>query len=874
MDTKQIRATLDRVFNEEKARIVFWNDPEKEFLTLFQGQLFSPIDGVEVIQLDQISALEAKIKIERDDPEGRYLLYTPSEEPEYEDDWLLDVRLYSRSFRADRASIILDELGLTHQSLRSYLSKRRKFFDNKERVQKLKQLVEADDNELDLDRKMLAVVTKTDQSELFNIVRALFHAIAEADEIDLEVVPPAWDQIEKFELDEPFWGMVKTQFGYEEETPNLRNLLIRLMLADYAHRLDDDLPTSLQQLQLSRSGTHNAVVCLAQWRDSGSKGRSYDLLAAEASAILHIPDILRGIEMEKLLEVTTFLDVEKAIVKGLLERVTSTAETIDAASIRAIATRRQAGHWVSSISVPESHRKARHAVYEALAVAAEFFDLRNRHHDGFHFDDAAAMYRGYEEELYKFDQMYRLFCEHAAVAGAQGWDVLKPLREEVEACYCNWYLTQISLAWGKFVSSGLLDEWQIDQIPNEYLFFRKRVKPHLDKGEKRRAFVVISDAFRYEIAQELTHLLNGKYRFKAELSSQLSVLPSYTALGMASLLPHGKLEYTQKGDVLVDGKPTASLEHRNDILGGVAGIAVKADRLVDMKKEEGRAFISGKRVVYIYHDEIDSRGEKASTERDTFEACRKTVCELADLVNYIINNLNGNHVLLTADHGFLFTETAPDEADKSKLTDKPSGTVKAKKRYLLGHNLPDYDDAWRGKTSVTAHAEGDMEFWIPKGANRFHFTGGARFIHGGAMLQEVVVPVITVKHMKSKQSREKTATKYVTVQVLGAKHKITAQKHRFTLIQMEPVSERSKAITLKVAVYEGAEAVTSIESVTFDSKSGSLDDRQKQVIFTLQDRQYDKKTPYRLVLRDADTGIEQQSVDVIIDRAISDDFDF
>jgi len=721
---------------------------------------------------------------------------------------------------------------------------------------------------------MLAVVTKADQPELFNIVRTLFHAITEGDELDLEVVPPAWDQIEKFELDEPFWSMVKTQFGYEEESPSLRNLLIRLMLADYANHLDAELPTSLQHLQLSRSGTRNAVVCLAQWRDSGSKGVSYDLLASEAAAILHIPDYLHQIELEKLLDVKTFLDVEKAIVKGLLERVKSTADTIDAESIRNIATRRQAGHWVSSVSIPESQRKARHAVYEALAVAAEFFDLRNKHQEGFDFDDAVAMYHAYEEELYKFDQKYRLFCENADVAGSQGWDVLKSLREEVEACYCNWYLTQVGLSWGKFVSSGLLEKWQIDNVPNEHQFFQKHVKPQLDESERRRVFVVISDAFRYEIAQELTHLLNGTYRFKAELSSQLSVLPSYTSLGMASLLPHEKLEYTQKGDVLVDGKPTASLDQRNDILSGVGGMAVKADELMDMKKEEGREFISGKRVVYIYHDEIDSRGEKASTEGDTFEACRKTVGKLAKLVSYIIDYLNGNHVLLTADHGFLFTETAPDETDKSKLDDKPSGTVKAKKRYLLGHNLPDNDDAWHGKTSVTAKAEGGMEFWIPKGANRFHFTGGARFIHGGAMLQEVMVPVITVKHLKDKGTREKTKIKYVTVQVLGTKHKITAQKHRFTLIQMEPVSERSKAVTLKVAVYEGDEPVTSIESVTFDSTSSSIDDRQKQVILTLQDRQYDKKTPYRLVLRDAHTGVEQQSVDVIIDRAISDDFDF
>ena len=129
---------------------------------------------------------------------------------------------------------------------------------------------------------------------------------------------------------------------------------------------------------------------------------------------------------------------------------------------------------------------------------------------------------------------------------------------------------------------------------------------------------------------------------------------------------------------------------------------------------------------------------------------RKAINELSELVRYIVNNLNGNYVVITADHGFLFTETPPAETDKSKLEDKPAGTVIAKKRYLLGHNLPDVDEAWHGQTEVTAKAEGDMEFWIPKAANRFHFTGSARFIHGGAMLQEIVVPVVTVRHVKGK----------------------------------------------------------------------------------------------------------------------------
>jgi hypothetical protein len=89
---------------------------------------------------------------------------------------------------------------------------------------------------------------------------------------------------------------------------------------------------------------------------------------------------------------------------------------------------------------------------------------------------------------------------------------------------------------------------------------------------------------------------------------------------------------------------------------------------------------------------------------------------------------------------------------------------------------------------------------------------------------------------------------------------------------MEAVSERVKPVTLRVAVYDGEEPVTDIQTVKFDSTSGNLDDRKKWISLVLKDRQYDKKIRYRLVLHDVETGIEQQSVEVIIDRAFTDDF--
>ena len=871
-DQKQIEAALERLFQEE-GRIVFWNDPEREFQNTVP---FLKLDGVTTLRLDMLGALETKIRIERDEPTGKFLLYSPTEEPDYLDDWLLDVRLYSRSFRADRASILMQDLGLVNQSLRSHLADRRKFFDAKERLQAMKALVATDDIAADLDRKMIAVVVKADQPELFNLVRTVFHAWAEPGrEVDLDIPPEVWVQVEKFELDIPFWQMVNSAFGYTEEDPSLKNFLLRLVLTDFAHHLKGEVAQALRPLLLPRSGWPNAVVCLAQWRDSNSKGSSYDRLSAEVEEALKIDDHLPNAELEALLDVMTFFGVEKRVAWSLKERVQTTAGTINAEDVRAIATRRQAGHWASdtvvgSASVP---RKQLHAVYDALMAAADFFTLRNLHRSGFGHPDAASMYRAYADDLFRFDQLYRHFWEAADLAQTTNWDALKSLRDDVEKCYVHWYLPALVLSWGKFIEppGGLLQKWRLDGVPNQQDFYERNVQPWMAEGDNRRAFVIISDAFRYEAAHELAAELNGKYRFQAQLSSQLGVLPSYTALGMASLLPHRSLAYKAgSSDVLVDGKSSVAGE-RDGILRGVTGMACKADELMAKKKEEGREFIKDKRVIYIYHDRVDAIGDDSKTEAHTFLAVRQAIDELAALVGHIVNNLNGHHIVVTADHGFLFTETSPGEPDKSKLGDQPKSTVLAKKRYLLGRQLPDHALAWHGKTGVTAGATGDMEFWLPKGANRFHFVGGSRFVHGGAMPQEIVVPVLTVRHARGKSAQE-TKTKQVAVQVLGNNHRITTTKHRFQLIQMDAVSERVKAIKLKVAVYEGDETVSNTETVTFDSASTNIEDRKKWINLVLQDRKYSKKTAYRLVLRDAETSMEHQSVEVIIDKAFTDDF--
>lgn len=88
-----------------------------------------------------------------------------------------------------------------------------------------------------------------------------------------------------------------------------------------------------------------------------------------------------------------------------------------------------------------------------------------------------------------------------------------------------------------------MQAWQIPGVPRQQNFFNEVVKPQFQNPQIKRVFVIISDALRYEVAEELGNQINTEKRFTAELRSQLGVLPSYTQLGMAALLPHEQLCY-------------------------------------------------------------------------------------------------------------------------------------------------------------------------------------------------------------------------------------------------------------------------------------------------------------------------------------------
>jgi len=348
---------------------------------------------------------------------------------------------------------------------------------------------------------------------------------------------------------------------------------------------------------------------------------------------------------------------------------------------------------------------------------------------------------------------------------------------------------------------------------------------------------------------------------------------------MAALLPHQTLEYKkEKGSaVWLDGKSSAGLENRNTVLSNINGLAVTSKELLGWSNDEGRKKITNTEVVYIYHNTIDAIGDKAETEDKTFAACRTAIDELNDLVGRVVNRLNGSRLFITADHGFLFRQKAMEKTDKTELSISPANSFEAKKRYILGENIPSYENCWNGKVSNTAISQCNTEFLLPRGVNRFHFKGGARFVHGGAMLQEVCVPVISVSGLRDKRA-EQHAKKKVDVVVVGAHIKIVNNIDKIRFIQSDPVGNKFIPRKLKVVIVDSDNsqssrvAVSSEEHLTFDSQSNSMDERSQEARIKLIGSNFDRQTDYKLLLIDVDNNTEYAQYKVTIDLAIQDDF--
>jgi len=384
---------------------------------------------------------------------------------------------------------------------------------------------------------------------------------------------------------------------------------------------------------------------------------------------------------------------------------------------------------------------------------------------------------------------------------------------------------------------------------------------------------------RYEIGDELLSLIRQEDRYSAELEPALSMLPSYTQLGMAALLPNKELSIADNdtGTVLVDGQSSQGTANRIKILSSVASTrstACKADELMAMKGDDCRAFVRDHDVIYIYHNRIDATGDKRDTEERVFEAVEDSLQDLIRLIKKL-TSANASNLLVTADHGFIYQNRAIEESDFSGIDAEGNQILYRDRRFVLGKGLKE-STSLHGFTSDRLGLVGEMEVQIPKSINRLRQKGsGSRFVHGGASLQEVVVPVIKIN--KKRQS-DVTA---VDVDILrGASSVITSGQLAVTLYQAGPVTDKIQPRVLRAGIYtEAGDLISDSHDLTFDLNSDNPRERELQVRFVLT-RQADEANGQEVILRleEKHAGTshykEYKSLRYMMRRSFTSDFDF
>jgi uncharacterized protein (TIGR02687 family) len=783
-DTSAVRPHLERRF--EASRVVFWRDPDGEYAADLDTLGLADI-VILPVRNDEFAVRNRLLHL---DPQSKFLVYRSGAVPTGVGNWLLDLELAYGVFTADRTSLVQKELGLTADGISDVVQAYEKFFRASKRMQSLKALLDSDDDAEKLQAKMSAALLGQREHSLLEITRTLFIENAGAS-------GAKYSALADYGLDTFYWYGVGRIYGYASPSPSIDDFVIWMFRQAIAE-FKSDRPNGLRNIQLD----------FASLRNDRRSQQPLATLAKRVAGDLGYASKIEDASFRDLLGNDLFEEVDRKIISDLARAVAE--RTITAREVTEVIRSRQSSNWI------DGYRKLYAAIGSASDLLAELsaLDLSMQS-----FDEGLDNYRNH---WFRIDQFYRQFTYAARTAEFPG--PLETLRAEVEKFYANKFLYDLGKAWQQQVDTA--DRWRSALLPPQTSFFTHYVAPIIRDG-RRKAVVIISDALRYEVADELGSRIRQEDRFDAVLDAVLGVLPSYTQLGMAALLPHSTIGHSKDGDpICVDGQRSDGTLNRSKILQSVGGMAIQAEDVFSLTRDEVRELYQQHQVLYVYHNRIDATGDKPGTERQVFEAVEDTLRELVDLVKRL-TNANATNILITADHGFLFQDTAL--ADAFYLSTLPQGDqVKmTNRRFVLGRGLKE-DPALKFFTSAQLGLDSDLDVQIPKSIHRLRLPGaGSRFVHGGAALQEVVVPVLTIN------KKRKSDTRLVNVEVLPESDKITTGQLVVKLFQAEPVSEKIQSRTVRAGLYVGETLISSQPELVFDQESTDKRDRYQSVHLVL-----------------------------------------
>lgn len=864
MDAEKIIQDLNRRFAAPlpefyKRRIVVWIDEDQEFVDKLDE---ITLGGAKVVALTGTNNFYVKKLLAVDDPTSNYLVYRPFAYESDEDNWLLDVELYGEEFRADLVSMWMDEMGIPQTpALRRSFKQYRKFFNAQARRNKVSAQPVTPTTPAQLQMAIMAALAGLKDAKPNAIIKAVLQAGL------LKDSNAVYQEFVNYGIDEAFWRMVAQGTGYQDMDSDLAQLATHILLTASTRTMRQEF---LSGLQMFLSSAHQAYCYdfVSDWMHSEDAKDIYEI-AAYVENELKLPQRFIKLQVADLVETEVFPCVNEVILVKLMTEISD--HIIDVDTITKTVEKRRTCVWYDDVK----------NYYEGILQVAKMQAFFKEHSAGFHTVEPAKVWKEYTTEYYIMDTYYREFhksySESLKNYHEELSDLFTHVMEKVEGLYTTWFLGQLGNNWSDACADNLREYGRVLEVPQQTDFYRRQVA-----ASDSKVYVIISDAMRYEVAAALAEQLQRETQAKVDLKSMQGIFPTITKFGMAALLPHKELSVelksgkTERLAVLADGQSTEA-NNRDKLLKAAdpASVALKYKDIIGMKRADRQALIKGMNVVYIYHDTIDEAGH---LESSISSACDTAIEELKNMVRIIANEWGGANIIITSDHGFLYTHSPLSEDDKVDKTTESDQDVEIGRRYAIMQKgaQPQYLLPVKFLGGNTAY-----DVYAPRESIRIKMKGGGlNFVHGGISLQEMVVPVIEYHFLRNqskeyKKNKSKYDTKPVEISLLSANRKISNMIFSLNFYQKDAVGGNREAATYQLYFTDSSgKAISDVQKIIADKTSGNGQERTFRCSFNLKSLKYSNTETYYLVIAD-ENGLQMQREEFQIDIAFAvDEFDF
>lgn len=787
----------DELHKKNKPRtVIFWYDEQGEHTVESLKEELAD-QPVHVRALTRNNFFSLKIEIETEKKDEAFLLYANFVKPEKEKNYLLDMELYGTEFKADTTALFAEQLQVSDTLLREMMQKYPDFFKSVERKEKLKKVLKLQASEREFEYAMLAVLTGAQVADMDKIAQYLLTAGLQEDSNEL------YKSIVKRFSKEQLFVLLGQYFGVHVEEYTLQQLLEHVLYAHFQRYAQFEDVALQKKYETTRANA--SALFVDDWLQMKDR-EVLEQYIQEIEGTFSIVELLNDRPVEYYADIATFPVIDVLLIEKLTTELLHQTSNLE--EWKEILQKRLNMHWANRNDRIRGH----------LTVLVHAVDLTMHQTLLKQYDTRIPLYAQYASNLHLIDQAYRRFI--VGYVQLENREALDELAEKLTNWYENKYISKVAEE-----TNYTLEQEKLGKLPKQATFYKESIEPIMQK-ESTRVFVIISDALRFEAGAELRERLDARVNGSATISPLVANMPTYTQLGMASLLPHKTLMIAPNGTVLADGEPTSGLTNRIKILrkSEPKAIAFRFDEIASWSPAIADEQLKGKRLVYVYHDVIDAAGDSVKSERETYAAVARAMDDLEKFVD-LLSRWQAKRIFITADHGFLYQNSKVENAEKVASVDGEK--FDSNRRFIIGENLVIGAGAIAVPENFTT-LQG-AEKVIAKGINRFVGGGGLQFVHGGATPQEAITPLIDY--------RRTAQAAPVEISVAMPSRVIKNFRVEVPMYQEQSISTEFKAHNVRFAFYLDGERISNEIDYTFNMQ-GQNHERTAKLVFDLTEQYY------------------------------------